>query len=76
MNITKTMMTIGLATAMIQLTSCTGGTTSENPLLQESTLPFGAPDFSKIKASDYMPAIKAGIEQQRCWSVWPTSSSD
>ncbi len=65
MNITKTMMTIGLATAMIQLTSCTGGTTSENPLLQESTLPFGAPDFSKIKASDYLPAIKAGIEQQR-----------
>ena len=66
MNLTKTMMTIGLAAAMTQLTSCTGnGNTSDNPLLQESTLPFGAPDFSKIKASDYLPALKAAIADQR-----------
>ena len=36
-----------------------------NPLLRPSTLPYGAPDFSKIKDTDYMPALKAGIEQQR-----------
>lgn len=36
-----------------------------NPLMQASTLPFGAPDFSRIKAEHYMPAIKAGIAEQR-----------
>lgn len=36
-----------------------------NPLLQQSTLPFGAPDFSKIKSSDYLPAIQAAIQQHR-----------
>lgn len=36
-----------------------------NPLMQKSALPFGAPDFSKIKDTDYLPAIKAGIEEQR-----------
>ena len=36
-----------------------------NPLLQPSTLPYGAPDFSKIKPSDYLPAIEAAIQQQR-----------
>ena len=37
----------------------------ENPLMQESSLPFGAPDFSKIQTSDYMPAFEAAIQQQR-----------
>ena len=36
-----------------------------NPLLQPSTLSYGAPDFSKIKNSDYLPAIEEGIRQQR-----------
>ena len=37
----------------------------ENPLLKESPLPFGAPDFSKIKTADYLPAFEAGIAQTR-----------
>ena len=37
----------------------------ENPLLVESTLPFGAPDFSKIQTTDYMPAFEAAIQQTR-----------
>jgi peptidyl-dipeptidase Dcp len=37
----------------------------ENPLMQESTLPFGAPDFSQIQTSDYLPAFEAAIQQQR-----------
>lgn len=37
----------------------------DNPLMGESSLPFGAPDFSKIKPEHYMPAIKAGIGEQR-----------
>lgn len=37
----------------------------QNPLLQPSTLPFGAPDFSKIHDEDYLPAIEEAIRQQR-----------
>ena len=37
---------------------------SENPFLSEWNTPYGIPAFDKIKNSDYMPAIKAGIEEQ------------
>jgi len=37
----------------------------ENPLLKESELPFGAPDFSKIQVSDYLPAFEAAIKETR-----------
>ncbi len=62
-------MTLGisaamLSTSMVQLTSCTE-TQRENPLLQESTLPFGAPDFSKIQTADYLPAFEAAIQQTK-----------
>ena len=36
---------------------------TENIFLQEWDTPYGIPPFDKIKVSDYMPAIKAGIEQ-------------
>src|SRR5258708_9508327 len=35
-----------------------------NPFLAESTLPFHAPPFDKIKDSDYTPAIEAGMKGQ------------
>ena len=35
-----------------------------NPFLTEWDTPYGIPPFDKIKISDYIPAIKAGIEQQ------------
>ncbi len=35
-----------------------------NPFYAESTLPFHAPPFDKIKDSDYQPAIDAGMAQQ------------
>ncbi|HPE84502.1 MAG TPA: M3 family metallopeptidase [Aequorivita sp.] len=38
---------------------------TENPLLSESILPYGAPDFSKIKDEHFMPAMLEGIEQQK-----------
>ena len=65
----KKIMTIGisaamLSTALVQLTSCKESQ-RENPLLQESLLPFGAPDFSKIQTSDYLPAFEAAIQQTR-----------
>ena len=64
---TKKLLTIGLAAAALQLTTACGGSKEqqENPLLQESTLPYGAPDFSKIKATDYLPAVETAIAQQR-----------
>ena len=52
-----------LVSGMVLFTACKNN--RENPLLQESTLPFGAPDFSKIKASDYLPAIEEAIKQKR-----------
>ena len=36
-----------------------------NPFYAESTLPFHAPPFDKIKDSDYQPAIDAGMAEQR-----------
>jgi peptidyl-dipeptidase Dcp len=38
---------------------------ASNPFAKPSTLPFQAPDFSKIKDSDYLPAIMAGMAQQK-----------
>ena len=39
--------------------------TVSNSLMKQSTLPFNAPDFSRIKGEDYLPAIKAAIAEQR-----------
>jgi len=69
MKLTRTLLTIGLASAMLQspLTSlsASGADGNANPLLQQSTVPFGAPDFSKIKRTDFLPAIETAIQQQR-----------
>ena len=35
-----------------------------NPFYTESSLPFHAPPFDKIKDADYQPAIAAGMAQQ------------
>ena len=35
-----------------------------NPFYSPSPLPFHAPDFTKIKDSDYQPAIEAGMAEQ------------
>ena len=40
-------------------------TANDNPLLEPSPLPFGAPDFTRIRTEHYLPALKAGIEQAR-----------
>ncbi|KGF25591.1 M3 family metallopeptidase [Prevotella histicola] len=36
-----------------------------NSLMKQSTLPFNAPDFSRIKENDYLSAIRAAIAEQR-----------
>ena len=40
-------------------------TKRENPLLVRSTLPFGAPDFSKIQTADFLPAFQEAIQLNR-----------
>ena len=37
----------------------------ENPLLTESKLPFGAPQFDKIKNEHYLPAFTQGIAEAK-----------
>jgi peptidyl-dipeptidase Dcp len=38
---------------------------ASNPFAKPSTLPFEAPDFAQIKDSDYLPAMLAGMAQQK-----------
>src|SRR3954451_2584047 len=38
---------------------------ASNPFAKPSKLPFETPDFSKIKDSDYLPALLAGMAQQK-----------
>ncbi len=63
---TKTFLSIGMmsVTMMLSLNSCQQNS-PENPLLAESSLPFGAPDFSKIQTSDYLPAFETAIQETR-----------
>ena len=37
----------------------------ENPLLTESPLPYGAPQFDKIENKHYMPAFEQGIKEAK-----------
>jgi peptidyl-dipeptidase Dcp len=45
--------------------SSTAGFNDSNPFFAPSKLPFQAPDFSKIKNTDFKPAIDAGMRQQQ-----------
>ena len=38
---------------------------ASNPFAKPSTLPFEAPDFAKIKDADYLPALLAGMAEQK-----------
>ena len=48
--------------ALALITSCSN---MENPLLTESTAPFGAPQFDKIKTEHYIPAFEAAIAEAK-----------
>ena len=61
----KSLMAICVASAMTMQFGACQQAQHENPLLQESSVPFGAPDFSKIQTSDYMPAFEVAIQQTR-----------
>ena len=69
MKLNKTFLTLGLAATLLQMPTSSFAQNAvgkrQNPLLVKSSLPFGAPDFSKIQESDYLPAFEAGIKEQR-----------
>ena len=55
---TNTIILAGLLLALA--TSCT---TMTNPLLSDSKLPYGAPEFDKIKNEHYIPAFTEAIKE-------------
>ena len=65
MKLTKTLMALGIASAMVMSLTACQQSQRENPLLQESEIAFGAPDFSKIQVDDYLPAFEVAIQQSR-----------
>ncbi len=50
--------------AMLALAACNGGQ-PENPLMADSALPYGAPEFSKYESTDYEEAFLEAFKQQR-----------
>ena len=69
MKFNNKVLTLGLVVAFLQMPATSfaqgSGANRQNPLLQKSSLPFGAPDFSKIHETDYLPAIEMAIKEQR-----------
>ncbi len=70
MKLNKTFLTLGLAATLLQMPASSfaqnAGGSRQNPLLVKSSLPFGAPDFSKIQESDYLPAFEASHQGAAC----------
>ena len=62
---TKTILAIGMTSAMMLTFNACQQSSRENPLLAESSLSFGAPDFSKIQVTDYAPAFMQAMEETR-----------
>ena len=50
-----------LAAIILAMTACQKRT---NPFFAEWDTPYGIPPYEKILPEDYIPAIKAGIEEQ------------
>lgn len=57
----KRILTLSLLVIMSVAMSCN----RTNPFFQEWDTPYGIPPFDKIQTSDYIPAIKAGIQEQQ-----------
>ncbi len=53
------------AAAMMVMPSAGPAQTPANPFAQESTLPFHAPPFDRIRETDYRPAFEAAMAEQR-----------
>ena len=47
------------------LSAAAASCSRNNPFLEEWNTPYGIPPFDEIQLSDYIPAVTAGIEQQK-----------
>ena len=54
-----------IVTIMLANTSCCNNSENANSLTTESKAPFGAPEFGKIKTSDFLPAFEQGIAEKK-----------
>ena len=54
-----------LFTTMIAAACLSACTNRENPFLTDWNTPYGIPPFQEIQVDNYIPAIQAGIEQQK-----------
>ena len=62
----KNLLIAGTCLAMIAATNTSCTTTMEkNPLLAESTAPFGAPQFDQITDEHYLPAFEQAIAEAK-----------
>ena len=57
-------LAMSFLTAEYQTKPAQASVDTTNPFLTESSLPFHAPPFDKIKDGDYQPAIEAGMKDQ------------
>ena len=67
MNMKRNLLIAGACLAIVAAAnvSCNSAMKSENPLLTESTAPFGAPQFDQIKDEHYLPAFEQAIVEAK-----------
>ena len=63
----RNLLIAGTCLALVAATnvSCNMIMKSENPLLTESTAPFGAPQFDQIEDEHYLPAFEQAIAEAK-----------
>ncbi|MEH3035165.1 MAG: M3 family metallopeptidase [Sphingomonas adhaesiva] len=61
----RSMFAATLSVALMTTTAVAQTLPASNPFAKPSTLPYQAPPFDRIKDTDYLPAIKAGMAEQR-----------
>ena len=66
MNMKRNLLIAGACLAIVAATNVSCNMTMEaNPLLAESTAPFGAPQFDQIKDEHYLPAFEQAIAEAK-----------
>ena len=66
MNMKRNLLIAGACLAIVAATNVSCNKTMEaNPLLAESTAPFGAPQFDQIKDEHYLPAFEQAIAEAK-----------
>jgi len=58
------LFTFAALLSAFQITAVSAANSADNPLLQESALPYHYPPFDQIKDQDFAPAIEAGMREQ------------